>query len=113
MGLDLVLYRLVRAGSGRRRPAYVTAQVVADPHDVLLGLIERARGGGRTPLLDRVDPLGELVVAAERVPQLLAELRCLGEIAETPAEAEQVRRLTGLVRRCLRDREVQLRFEGD
>ncbi|MEO3781251.1 hypothetical protein ABGB16_31565 [Micromonospora sp. B11E3] len=113
MGLDVVLYRLVRAGPGRGRPAYVTAQVVADPHDVLLGLVERARDAGRNPLLDRLDPLGELIVAAEQVPQLVAELRQLAEAAENPAEVEHVRRLVALARRCLRDRDVQLRFEGD
>jgi hypothetical protein len=113
MGLDVVLYRLVRPGPGRRRPSYVTVQVVADPRDVLVDLLRRARGGGRTPLLDRLDPGGELVVAVDQVPQLLAELRCLGEAAGTPAEADQVRRLTELARRSLRDHDVQIRFEGD
>lgn len=113
MGVDAVLYRLVRAGPGHRRPSYVAAQVVPDPDDVLLDLLKRVRGGGRTPLLDRIDPLGELVVDAEAAPRLLAELRCLAEVARAPVETEQVRRLTLLARRCLRDREVEIRFEGD
>ncbi|WP_036374738.1 hypothetical protein [Micromonospora sp. ATCC 39149] len=114
MGLDVVLYRLLHSGSGRRRSSsYTTVQVVADPHDVLVGLLQRVRGGGRTPLLDRLDPGGELVVAVEQVPGLLAELRWLGELTVSPAEAEQVRRLVALARRCLRDHDVALRFEGD
>ncbi|MFI1192608.1 hypothetical protein ACH4T9_04950 [Micromonospora sp. NPDC020750] len=113
MGLDVVLYRLVHPGPGRRRPSYASVQVVADPRDVLVDLLARVRGGGRTPFLDRLDPGGELVVAVGQVPQLLAELRYLGEAAGNPAEAEQVRRLVGLARRCLRDHDVQLRFEGD
>ena len=87
--------------------------VVADPDDVLLDLLKRVRGGGRTPLLDRVDPLGELVVSAEAAPQLLAELRCLAEVAGAPVEVDRVRRLALLARRCLASRDVEIRFEGD
>ncbi|MFC4145488.1 hypothetical protein ACFO0M_04395 [Micromonospora mangrovi] len=113
MGVDVVRYRLVRAGPSRRRASYVTAEVVADPDDVLWELLKRVRGGGRTPLLDRVDPLGELVVGADAVSQLLADLRCLAEVAEAPAERDQVRRLALLARRCLHDPDVEIRFEGD
>lgn len=113
MGVDAVLYRLVRAGPARRRPSYVASETVADPDDVLLDLLKRVRGGGRTPLLDRIDPLGELVVNAEAVPQLLAELRCLAEVARSPVETTQVRRLALLARRCLNGRDVEIRFEGD
>ncbi|MFU8871190.1 hypothetical protein [Micromonospora sp. SL4-19] len=113
MGVDAVLYRLVRAGPARRQPSYVAVAVVADPDDVLLDLMRRVRGGGRTPLLDRVDPLGELVVNAEAVPQLLPELRCLAEAARAPAEVEQIRQLVLLARRCLNGRDVEIRFESD
>ncbi|SCL21376.1 hypothetical protein GA0070624_2302 [Micromonospora rhizosphaerae] len=113
MGVDAVLYRLVRAGPGQRRPSYVAAEVVPDPDDVLLDLLKRVRGGGPTPLLDRVDPLGELVVGAEAAPQLITELRCLTEVAREPAEVDQVRRITLLARRCLTNRDVEIRFEGD
>ncbi|MFF4892250.1 hypothetical protein [Micromonospora chersina] len=113
MGVDAVLYRQVRAGPARRRPSYVSTEVVADPHDVLLDLLKRVRGGGRTPLLDRVDPLGELVVDAEAVPQLLAELPLLAEVAREPAEVDQIRRLAVLARRCLTSRDAEIRFEGD
>ncbi|RZU73977.1 hypothetical protein EV384_2412 [Micromonospora kangleipakensis] len=113
MGVDAVLYRLVRAGPGRGRPSYIAAGVVADPDDVLLDLLKRVRGLGRTPLLDRIDPLGELVVSVEAAPQLLAELRCLAEEARASAEVDQVRRLAHLTRRCLNGREVEIRFEGD
>ncbi|SBT53213.1 hypothetical protein [Micromonospora auratinigra] len=113
MGVDAVLYRLVRAGPTRRRASYVASEVVADPDDVLLDLLKRVRGGGRTPLLDRVDPLGEMVVGPGSAPQLLTELRCLAEVATAPAEVEQVRRLALLARRCLNTREVEIRFEGD
>lgn len=113
MGVDAVLYRLVRAGPARRRPSYVASEVVADPQDVLLDLLKRVRGGGRTPLLDRVDPLGELVVSPGSASQLLAELRCLAEVARAPAEVEHIRRLALLARRCLNTRDVEIRFEGD
>ncbi|WFF09087.1 hypothetical protein O7622_11255 [Micromonospora sp. WMMD1076] len=113
MGVDAVLYRQISAGTGRRRPAYVSIEVVADPQDVLLDLLKRVRGRGRTPLLDRVDPLGELTVGAERMPQLLAELRCLAEVAGAPAEVDHVHLLARLVRRCAERRDAEIRFEGD
>ncbi|ATO14474.1 hypothetical protein CO540_12150 [Micromonospora sp. WMMA2032] len=113
MGVDAVLYRRVRAGAARRPPAYVSIEVVADPRDVLLDLLKRVRGSGRTPLLDRVDPLGELVVDAGQVPQLLTELRGLAEAAGAPAEVDQIRRLARLARRCQESRDVEIRFEGD
>lgn len=113
MGVDAVLYRVVRAGPARRRPSYVAAGLVADPDDLLMALLKRVRGEGRTPLLDRIDPLGELVVGPEAAPQLLAELRCLAEAAATPGEIAQLRRLALLVRRLGQERAVQLRFEGD
>ncbi|MGC4895718.1 hypothetical protein [Micromonospora sp. DT31] len=113
MGVDAVLYRQVRAGSDRRRPVYVSIEVVADPQDVLLDLLKRVRGSGRTPLLDRVDPVGELTVHADRVAQLVAELPCLAEMARAPAEVDHIRRLARLARRCGERRDVEIRFEGD
>ena len=113
MGVDAVLYRRVRAGTDRRRPSYVSIEVVADRQDVLLDLLTRVRGGGRTPLLDRVEPLGELTVDAGQVPHLLTELRCLLEAARAPREVDQIRRLARLAHRCLEGRDVELRFEGD
>ncbi|MGK5672027.1 hypothetical protein ACSNOB_04145 [Micromonospora sp. URMC 106] len=111
MGVDVVLYRVVGVGPGRRR--LVPAEVLPDPDDVLLDLVQRVRGGGRTPLLDRVDPVGELVLPADQAPQLLAELRCLAEVARTAPEVTHVRRLDLLARHCRQDREMEIRFEGD
>ncbi|PZF87128.1 hypothetical protein [Micromonospora deserti] len=113
MGVDVVLYRVVGAGPDRRRVSYVPAEVLPDPDDVLLDLLTRARGGGRTPLLDRVDPIGELVVPADRAPQLLAELRRLAEAARAAPELAHLRRLDRLARRCRQDGEMEIRFEGD
>ncbi|MGN9765749.1 hypothetical protein ACTMS2_11310 [Micromonospora sp. SD12] len=111
MGVDVVLYRAVGAGSGRHR--VVPAEVLPDPDDVLLDLVRRVRGAGRTPLLDRVDPVGELVVPAAQVPQLLAEVRCLAEVARSTPEMTHVRLLDRLVRRCRQERAMEIRFEGD
>lgn len=113
MGLDVVLYRMVRAGVTSRRSSYVPVEVVDDSDDVLLRLLTRVRGGGRTPLLDRFDPTGELVVSAPEAPRLLAELRSLAEVTGTPAEAARVRSLAALTRRCIRGHDVEIRFEGD
>lgn len=113
MGLDVVLYRVVRAGGASRRSSYVPVEVVDDSDDVLLRLLTRACGTGRTPLLDRFDPTGELVVGAPDAPRLLAELRVLAEVAGTPAEAARVRTLVALTRRCMAGHDVEIRLEGD
>ncbi|TDC79450.1 hypothetical protein E1193_19090 [Micromonospora sp. KC606] len=112
MGLDVVLYRLVRSGPGRP-PSPVATQLVADPDDLLLDLLTRGRGGGATPLLDRIDPLGELVVSAERALQLLTELDRLAEVARTREETDRVRQVVTIVRRCVRERDLEIRFEAD
>ncbi|MEU6076662.1 hypothetical protein [Micromonospora sp. NPDC047074] len=111
MGVDVVLYRVVGVRSARRR--VVPAEVLPDPDDVLLDLVGRVRGAGGTPLLDRVDPVGELVVSAGQAAQLLAELCRLAEVARSTPEMTHVRRLDRLVRRCREDREMEIRFEGD
>ncbi|SCL33786.1 hypothetical protein GA0074692_3660 [Micromonospora pallida] len=113
MGLDVVLYRVVRSAGPARRASYVPVEVVDDSDDVLLRLLTRVRGGGRTPLLDRFDPTGELVVSAEQAPRLLAELRCLAEVAASPAETARIRNLAALIRRCMRGHDVEIRLEGD
>ncbi|BCL16239.1 hypothetical protein [Micromonospora sagamiensis] len=113
MGLDVVLYRVVRSAGAARRPSFVPVEVVDDSDDVLLGLLTRVRGGGRTPLLDRFDPAGELVVSAPEAPRLLAELRCLAESAASPAEMARLRSLAALTRRCMRGHDVEIRLEGD
>ncbi|MEV0152185.1 hypothetical protein AB0H57_00360 [Micromonospora sp. NPDC050686] len=113
MGLDAVLYRVVRAGSSGRRSSYVPVQVVSDDDEVLLGLLARVRGGGRTPLLDRLDPVRDAVVVPEQGAQLLAELRCLVEVAGSQRETDRIRALAALTRRCLRERDAEIRFEGD
>ncbi|MFI7578384.1 hypothetical protein [Micromonospora sp. NPDC049497] len=111
MGVDVVLYRMVPVGPGRRR--YVTAEVLPDPDDVLLGLVRRVRSTGRTPVLDRVDPVGLLVVPADRAAHLADELACLEEVARDEAEVAHVRRLDRLARRLRADHDMELRFEGD
>ncbi|MEU4568476.1 hypothetical protein [Micromonospora sp. NPDC023956] len=113
MGLDVVLYRVVRSAGSARGSSYVPVEVVDDSDDVLLRLLVRARGGGRTPLLDRFEPAGELVVRAPEAPRLLAELRCLAQVAASPAEMARIRSLAALTRRCMRGRDVEIRLEGD
>ncbi|RKN49318.1 hypothetical protein [Micromonospora endolithica] len=111
MGVDVVLYRAVSVGTGRRR--HVPMELLPDPDDALLDLVRRVRGTGRTPVLDQVDPVGLLVVPADWADSLLAELDRLAEAARGPAELAHVHRLEGLVHRLRADREMELRFEGD
>ncbi|QGN50229.1 hypothetical protein ACN26Y_00855 [Micromonospora sp. WMMD558] len=110
MGLDVVLYRALPAG---RRVSYVPVRVVPDNDDTLLGLLDRIRGAGRTPLLDGLDPVGDRAFDARSVPTLLEELRCLADVAGSEAEAARVRSVVALARRCLREPGTEIRFEGD
>ncbi|NJP30778.1 hypothetical protein [Micromonospora thermarum] len=111
MGLDVVLYRALPAGN--RRVSYVPVRVVPDNDDTLLGLLDRIRGAGRTPLLDRLDPVGDQAFDARSVPTLLEELRFLANVAGTEVEAARVRSVVALARRCLREPGTEIRFEGD
>ncbi len=110
VGLDVVLYRTLRAS---RRVSYVPVRVVPDDDDTLRGLLDRIRGAGGTPLLDRLDRVGEQGFDARSLPTLLAELRRLAEAAGSEAEAAHVRDVLALARRCLREPGTELRFEGD
>ncbi|MEU4381965.1 hypothetical protein [Micromonospora echinofusca] len=47
------------------------------------------------------------------MPQLLAEVRCLAEVARSTPEMTHVRLLDRLVRRCRQERATEIRFEGD
>ncbi|MER7456148.1 hypothetical protein [Micromonospora sp. NPDC126480] len=111
MGLDVVLYRTLRASS--RGVSYVPVRVVPDDDDTLRGLLDRHRGAGRTPLLDRLDRVGEQAFDAQSVPTLLTELRSLAEVAGSDVEVAHVRDVAALARRCLQEPGTELRFEGD
>lgn len=107
----MVLYRVLPTGS--RRVSYVPVRVVPDDDDTLLGLLDRIRGAGRTPLLDRLDRVGDQAFDAQSVPILLGELRCLAEVAGSELETNRVRSVVALAHRCLREPGTELRFEGD
>lgn len=111
VGLDVVLYRTL--GASNRRVSYVPVRVVPDDDDTLRGLLDRIRGAGRTPLLDRLDRVGEQAFDAQSVPILLTELRNLAEVVGSEVEAAHVRDVVTLARRCLREPGTELRFEGD
>lgn len=114
VGMDVVLYRTVEEpGPGRRRVSHVAVDVLPDPDDVLADLLARVRGQGRTPLLDRADPVGEFIVPASRASRLLAELPHLAAAARDAREVGHVRDLARLARRCHPDGLMELRLEGD
>jgi hypothetical protein len=112
MGVDVELYRHEQRGSSPRRAVnHLQASLLT--HDVLDGLLDRVHGHGSTPMLDRIDPVKDLVLTSQEMPQLLAELAHLASHARTPAEAKIVQELTALAARCRDNRDLQLHFVGD
>lgn len=82
MGADVVLMKVSRAGtSPRRRKVTPVRAWLTDSGDVLVRFVDRVRGCGQAPMLERIDPYGDLILSPVEMPQLLAELarvRCGG-----------------------------------
>jgi hypothetical protein len=75
MGVDVVLMKVSRAGtSARRRKVTPMGASLTDSGDVLVRLVDRVRGSGRAPMLERIDPYRDLILTPVEMPQLLEEL---------------------------------------
>lgn len=114
LGVDVVLMRVGRAGtSPRRRKVVPVGPDLADSDDVFVSLVERVRGRDRAPMLERVDPYGDLVLTSGEMPQLLAELGYLRGLATSIEERERVTRLERLAVMCMADPALELHVAGD
>lgn len=88
MGVDVVLMTVSRAGTGpRRRKATPAGASLTDSGDVLVRLVDRVRGCGKTPMLERIDPYGDLILTPIEMPQLLEELAWNRALAMTDVAA--------------------------
>jgi hypothetical protein len=120
VGVNVELRRPEPKGPGssnskRRRPR-ITSTVIdemIDGDDVFVKLLARVYGKRRTPLLDKIDPYGDLQMNSANMPQFLAELAVL----ETCAGAADEHRVIGDLRRiahaCAQDAALRLLFAGD
>ena len=114
MGVDVVLMDVSRTGTGpRRRKATPAGASLTDSGDVLVRFVDRVRGSGKAPMLERIDPYGDLILTPVEMPQLLEELARVRGLAVTDAQREILTRLERLAIRCGDDTATELRFQGD
>ncbi|WP_156325388.1 hypothetical protein [Nonomuraea sp. SBT364] len=114
VGVDAVLMRVDRAGTSPRRRRVVPAgPVVGDRADVFVRLVERARGRSGVPMLERVDPYGDLILTSEEMPQFLAGLDYLAGLAETAGERDILENVARLAAVCREDATLELHLVGD
>jgi hypothetical protein len=120
MGVDVELRRPEPKGPGsanntRRRPR-ITSTVIdemIDGDDVFVRLLGRVYGQGRTPLLDKIDPYGDLRMNSANMPQFLAELTVLETRAGAADEHQVIADLRRLAHACAQDAALRLLFVGD
>jgi hypothetical protein len=98
MGVDVVLMKVSRAGtSPRRRKVTPVGASLTDLDDVLVRLVDRLRGCGQAPMLERIDPYGDLILTPVEMPQLLQEVARIRGLAVTAVEREVLTRLEQLL----------------
>jgi hypothetical protein len=114
MGVDVVLMKESRAGtSPRRRKVTPIGAWLTDSRGVLVRLVDRVRGYGQAPMLERIDPYGDLILTPVEMPQLLEELAQVRGLAVTDAEREVLTRLEQVAIRCRDDDATEVHFQGD
>ncbi|GII22846.1 hypothetical protein Pme01_24430 [Planosporangium mesophilum] len=87
---------------------------VVDWDDLFVGLLNKVCNRGRTPLFDRIDPYGDLVLSGAEMTQLLAELPTVAAAAGSEAEKDFLAGLERLARQCAANpSDHRLHFVGD
>jgi hypothetical protein len=67
----------------------------------------------RSPLLSQVDPHGDLELAPDLMPSLIAEITALLSLARTEPESRGLLRLRALAEACAQTPDATLIFRGD
>ncbi|MFI2435550.1 hypothetical protein [Streptomyces sp. NPDC018693] len=109
MGVDVVLQRVERRGTSPRRRRLTQVEVVPDGS----GLFARICGSVGTPLLNRVDPYGDLVLTTAEMPQFLSEIDAARAVARTDTERRLLADIRALAERCAQDTSTELHLQGD
>ncbi|NJC69866.1 hypothetical protein HC031_09060 [Planosporangium thailandense] len=113
MGVDVELIRVEQQGTSPRRRRDTQVAVVADARGRFTEALERVQHGGKTPMLDRIDPYGLLELSPVEMPQFLGELSELVARAEGTAEHEVLAAVRRLAEACRDDSDLRLRLVGD
>lgn len=104
MAVDIELRRVVQAGTGpKRRTHTVVDRLLATSLESAL-----ERSCGRLPMLDRLDPVKDLELVPDDMPQLLRELGELGAV-----NRDEMAKLTAMAQQCRDSADLVLFFVGD
>ncbi|WP_319461061.1 hypothetical protein [Micromonospora sp. RTP1Z1] len=113
MGVDVELIRVEQLGTSPRRRRDFEVAVVGDPHFRFAAVLERSQHGGRTPMVDRIDPYGLLELTPAEMTQFLGELDVLVANVQNVGERQVLDVIRGFAERCRVDSDLRLRFVGD
>jgi hypothetical protein len=109
MGVDVLLMRVHKAGSGPKRHLRTVIDSVGDSKDIFAQFCEASR----KPMLQRVKPNGSLVLTTLDMPQFIAEIESLRKPAVSAAQKALLDDIERLARTCGDDRTLELHLEGD
>ncbi|WP_212833467.1 hypothetical protein [Catellatospora sp. TT07R-123] len=112
MGIDVILARRTRTGTGPRRAEVKEVDFVAASGDVVERILAAVWDSGRTPMLDRADPVGDLILTSAEMDQLRAELEILRE-AVPARDVSVVEAMLRLARLCQEHPDLEIWFQGD
>ena len=84
-----------------------------DPGGCFDALLDRVQRSGRTPMLNRIDPIKDLELTPSEMPQLLEDLAVAEAEVNSPAERSVLLGLRALAEQCRNDRRLILVFVGD
>jgi hypothetical protein len=112
VGIDVVLMRREQHGTSPKRAKRVGVESVSGHGDAVQDVLGRVWDSGKAPLLDRIDPVSDVVLTWDDMSQLLAELDVLRQLTDGDQRLI-VDRIIGLAERCESDSTLEIWFQGD
>lgn len=108
MGVDVALMEVSQHGTSPRRRRLRQVTAVIDRQDFFA---RRFPDSGK-PMLSRVDPYKDLILTSSEMAQFIDEIEPL--IADSSGEeAERLREVIELARRCQASQNLELHLQGD
>ncbi|MFJ8021074.1 hypothetical protein [Streptomyces sp. NPDC096311] len=109
MGVDVILMQINQKGTSPKRRQMAVVEIVPDGADSF----SRMCAESDTPMLQRVDPYGSLVLTAQQMEQFVQEVDLLRGRTESTSNIAQLDRIKTLAERCMGDSLLELHLEGD